>query len=66
MVARMSVVGSLFVLAGLYEIGGGIVESCRRRLAAALESLTDEKDLALLKGLKTVTNCFGAAAGEEN
>jgi hypothetical protein len=62
----MSVVGSLFVLAGLYEIGGGIVESCRRRLAAALESLTDEEVLAFLKGLKTVTECFGAAPGEEN
>jgi hypothetical protein len=62
----MSVVESLFVLAGLYEIGGGIVESCRRRLAAALESLTDEEVLAFLKGLKTVTECFGAAPGEEN
>jgi hypothetical protein len=62
----MSVVGSLFVLAGLCEIGGGIVESYRRRLAAALESLTDEEALAFLKGLKTVTECFGAAPGEEN
>ena len=62
----MSVVGSLFVLAGLYEIGGGIVESCRRRLEAALESPTDEKALAFMKRLKTVTNCFGAAPGEEN
>ena len=61
----MSVVGSLFVLAGLYEIGGGIVDSCRRRLAA-LESLTDEEVLAFLKGSKTVTSCFDAALGEEN
>ena len=64
MVARMSVVRLLFVLAGLCEIGGGIVESCRRRLAAALEPLTDEEALAFLKGLKTVTRCFGAAPVE--
>jgi hypothetical protein len=60
----MSVVGALFFLAGLCEIGGGIVESCRRRLAAALESLTDEEARAFLKGLKTVTGSFGAAPGE--
>ena len=42
------------------------MESCRRRLAAALESLTDEEALAFLKGLKTVTESFGAAPGEEN
>ncbi len=49
---------------GMQDIARRITETRRRRLAAALEPLTDEEARAFLKGLRTVTESFGA--GEEN
>ena len=46
---------------GMREVARGITDSRRSRLAAALESLTDEEVRAFLKGLRTVTERFGAA-----
>ena len=46
---------------GMREVARGITDSRRSRLAAALESLTDEEARAFLKGLRTVTERFGAA-----
>ena len=51
---------------GMHEVARRIMESRRRRLATALESLTDEEARAFLKGLETITKSFGAAPGEEN
>jgi len=51
---------------GMREVARRIMESRRRRLAAALEALTDEELRTFLKGLKTVTESFDAVPGEEN
>ncbi len=51
---------------GMREVARRIMESRRRRLAAALETLTDEELRTFLKGLKIVTESFGAVPGEEN
>ena len=51
---------------GMHEVARRIMESRRRRLAAALKTLTDEELLTFLKGLRTITENFGAAPAEEN
>src|SRR3712207_1095178 len=51
---------------GMREVARRIMESRRSRLLKAMESLTDEEARAFLKGLKTITESFGAVPGEEN
>jgi DNA-binding MarR family transcriptional regulator len=51
---------------GMHEVARRIMESRRSRLLKAMESLTDQEARAFLKGLKTVTESFDAASGEEN
>ena len=51
---------------GMHEVARRIMESRRSRLLKAMESLTDEEARAFFKGLKTITESFGAAPREEN
>ena len=51
---------------GMHEVARRIMESRRSRLLKAMGQLTDQEARAFLKGLKTVTESFGAALGEEN
>jgi DNA-binding MarR family transcriptional regulator len=51
---------------GMHEVAHRIMESRRSRLAAALETLTDEEARVFLKGLRAITESFGAVLGEEN
>jgi DNA-binding MarR family transcriptional regulator len=51
---------------GMHEVARRIMESRRSRLLKALEPLTDQEARAFLKGLRTVTESFGTAPGEEN
>ena len=51
---------------GMQDIARRMNESRRRRLAAAMEPLTDEEALAFAKGLKLLAESFGTAPGEEN
>lgn len=51
---------------GMHEVARRIMESRRSRLLRAMEPLTDQEARAFLKGLRTVTESFGAAPGEEN
>ena len=51
---------------GMHEVARRIMESRRSRLAAALETLTDEEARVFLKGLRAITESFGAVLGEEN
>jgi hypothetical protein len=48
------------------EVARRIMESRRSRLLRAMEPLTDQEARAFLKGLRTVTESFGAAPGGEN
>lgn len=50
---------------GMQDIARRMNETRRRRLAAAMEPLTDEEALAFVKGLKLLAESFGAAPGEE-
>ncbi len=51
---------------GMHEVARRIMERRRSRLLKAMEPLTDQEARAFLKGLRTVTESFGAAPGEEN
>jgi hypothetical protein len=42
------------------------MEVRRRRLAEAFARLTDEEARAFVKGLRALTEGFGAASGEKN
>jgi hypothetical protein len=44
----------------------GLMEVRRRRLEAAFARMTDEEVLAFVRGLRVLTEGFGAVVGEEN
>lgn len=50
---------------GMQEIARRMTEGRRRKLAEAIEPLTDEEARAFLKGLKLLAGSFGVLPGEE-
>ena len=52
-------------VAGMHEVASRIVGDRRRPLHDAMSKMTDEEAMAFVKGLRLLTESFGAATGEE-